>query len=147
MKISDILSTDAIFAEIDADSKRQFLQELSSRAALIAQVDERTLVEAILERENLGSTGYGRGTAFPHARVDGAKSVKAIFARLTSAIDFEAVDNKPVDLVFMLISPETNGADHLTALATLSRILKNDETCEKLRKAKSKEEIYAILNS
>ena len=105
------------------------------------------MVEAILERENLGSTGYGRGTAFPHARVDGAKSVKAIFARLTSAIDFEAVDNKPVDLVFMLISPETNGADHLTALATLSRILKNDETCEKLRKAKSKEEIYAILNS
>ena len=66
---------------------------------------------------------------------------------ITSAIDFEAVDNKPVDLVFMLISPETNGADHLTALATLSRILKNDETCEKLRKAKSKEEIYAILNS
>ena len=99
-----------------------------------------------MERENLGSTGYGRGTAFPHARVEGAKTVKAVFARLSSPIDFDAIDTKPVDLVFMLISPETDGADHLTALATLSRILKNDDTCDKLRKAKSKEEIYAILN-
>ncbi len=146
MKISDILSADSIFAEMKANNKRQFLQELSAKAAVINAIDERTLVDAILERENLGSTGYGKGTAFPHARIDGAKSVKAVFARLSSAIDFDAIDGKPVDLVFMLISPETNGADHLTALATLSRVLKNDETCEKLRLAKSKEEIYAILN-
>lgn len=147
MKISDILSTDAIFAEVNASNKRQFLQDLASKASGVAQIDERTLAEAIMERENLGSTGYGRGTAFPHARVSGAKSVRAIFARLSSAIDFDAVDQKPVDLVFMLVSPETDGADHLTALATLSRVLKNDEICEKLRKAKSKDEIFAILNS
>lgn len=147
MKISDILSKDAIFSEVDADSKRLFLQELSAKASKIVRVDERTLAEAIMERENLGSTGYGKGTAFPHARVDGAKEVTAFFARLSTAIDFDAIDNKPVDLVFMLVSPETDGADHLTALATLSRVLKNDETCAKLRNAKSKEEIYAILNS
>ena len=146
MKISDILLADAIFAEVKTNNKRQFLQELAEKASKITQIDKRVLAEAIIERENLGSTGYGRGTAFPHARVENAKSVHAIFARLSSPIDFNAVDSKPVDLVFMLISPENNGADHLTALATLSRILKNDEICEKLRKAKSKEEIYSILN-
>lgn len=146
MKVSDILSTDSVFAELKANNKRQLLQELSVKAATVTKLDERTLSDAIMERENLGSTGYGRGTAFPHARIEGAKTVKAVFARLSSPIDFDAIDTKPVDLVFMLISPETDGADHLTALATLSRILKNDDTCDKLRKAKSKEEIYAILN-
>ena len=146
MKVSDILSTDSVFAELKANNKRQLLQELSVKAATVTKLDERTLSDAIMERENLGSTGYGRGTAFPHARIEGAKTVKAVFARLSSPIDFDAIDTKPVDLVFMLISPETDGADHLTALATLSRILKNDDTCDKLRNAKSKEEIYAILN-
>lgn len=147
MKISDILSVDCIFDEVKANNKRQFLQELSSKAARFIELDERTLAEAVMERENLGSTGYGRGTAFPHARIEKAKAVKAVFARLSSPIDFNSVDSKPVDLVFMLVSPETDGADHLTALATLSRILKNDDTCEKLRKAKSKEELYAILKA
>ncbi len=146
MKISDILSTNSIFTEVKANNKRQLLQELAVKMATISQLDERLLSDAILERENLGSTGYGRGTAFPHARIESSKSVQAVFARLESPIDFDAVDTKPVDLVFMLVSPETDGADHLTALATLSRILKNEETCEKLRKAKSKDEIYAILN-
>lgn len=147
MKISDILSIDCIFDEIKANNKRQLLQELSSKAAKFIELDERTLAEAVIERENLGSTGYGKGTAFPHARIDHAKGVKAVFARLSSPIDFNAIDAKPIDLVFMLISPETNGADHLTALATLSRILKNEDTCEKLRKAKSKDELYAILKA
>jgi PTS system nitrogen regulatory IIA component len=146
MKISDILSTNSIFTEVKANNKRQLLQELAVKMATISQLDERLLSDAILERENLGSTGYGRGAAFPHARIEGPKSVQAVFARLESPIDFDAIDTKPVDLVFMLVSPETDGADHLTALATLSRILKNEETCEKLRKAKSRDEIYAILN-
>ena len=146
MKISDILSTNSIFTEVKANNKRQLLQELAIKMANMSQLDERLLSDAIMERENLGSTGYGRGTAFPHARIEGTKSVQAVFARLESPIDFDAVDTKPVDLVFMLVSPETNGADHLTALATLSRILINEETCEKLRKAKSRDEIYAILN-
>ncbi len=146
MKISDILSVDAIFAEVKTSTKRQFLKDLSEKAARITKLDEKILAEAIMERENLGSTGYGKGTAFPHARIESAQSVKAVFARLSSPIDFNSVDSKPVDLVFLLISPENNGADHLTALATLSRVLKDDEICDKLRTAKSKEEIYAILN-
>ena len=146
MKISDILSVDGIFTEEVANNKRHLLQGLSAKIAKVAGLDERTVTEGILERENLGSTGYGKGTAVPHARIENAESVKAIFARLAPPIDFNAIDAKPVDLVFMLISPESNGADHLTALETLSRVLKNEQTCEKLRHAKSKEEIYAILN-
>lgn len=147
MKISEILSLDNIYAEVKANNKRQLLQELSEKAAQKVGMDERLVIESVWERENLGSTGYGNGTAFPHARIDGLKKIKVLFARLSNPVDFNAVDGKPVDLVFLLISPENSGADHLTALASLSRILKNPDACEKLRSARSKEEIYSILNN
>ena len=147
MKISDILSLNNVFAEVKASNKRQLLQELSAKVAKEIHMDERTLADSIWERENLGSTGYGNGTAFPHARIDGLNKVTAAFARLASPIDFNAVDDKPVDLIFLLISPENSGADHLTALAALSRILKNEDICDKLRAAHTREEIYAILNN
>ena len=139
MKISEILSLNSIFAEVKANNKRLLLQELSEKVAKEVGVDERTIADSIWERENLGSTGYGNGTAFPHARIDGLTKVSAVFARLSSPIDFNAVDGKPVDLVFLLVSPENSGADHLTALAALSRILKNYDICEKLRAARSRE--------
>lgn len=147
MKISDILSADNIFAEVKTNNKRQLLQELSAKVAAAAGIDERVVADSVLERENLGSTGYGNGTAFPHARLEGLKEVSVAFARLVSPIEFNAVDRKPVDLVFLLISPENSGADHLTALAALSRILKNEDICQKLRQARNKEEIYALLNA
>lgn len=147
MKISEILSLNDVFAEVKANNKRQLLQELSEKAAKEVGIDERTVADSIWERENLGSTGYGNGTAFPHARIDGLDNVRAVFARLSTPIDFNSVDGKPVDLVFLLISPENSGADHLTALAALSRILKNEDICEKLRGARTREEIYAILNN
>lgn len=147
MKISEILSLDNIYAEVKANNKRQLLQELSEKAAQKVGMDERLVIESVWERENLGSTGYGNGTAFPHARIDGLKKIEVLFARLSNPVDFNAVDGKPVDLVFLLISPENSGADHLTALASLSRILKNPDACEKLRSARSKEEIYSILNN
>ena len=147
MKISEILSRDSVLVDIKANNKRGLLQELSAKAAEIAGVDERVVADSVWERENLGSTGYGNSTAFPHARIEGLDKVVAAFARLSQPIDFNAVDGKPVDLVFLLISPENSGADHLTALATLSRVLKNPDVCEKLRQAGSKEEILAILNS
>lgn len=147
MEISEILSVNDVFAEVKANNKRQLLQELSVKVAEAAKIDERLVADCVWERENLGSTGYGSGTAFPHARIEGLKTVKAVFARLTAPINFNAVDGKPVDLVFLLISPENSGADHLTALAALSRILKNGDVCVKLRHAKNREEIYAILNT
>ena len=147
MKISDILSINCVYPDIKANNKRLLLQELSAKAANVAGMNERLFVDAIWERENLGSTGYGAGTAFPHARIEGLEQVIGVFARLSTPIDFGAVDAKPVDLVFMLVSPENSGADHLTALALFSRLLKNEDICTKLRQAKTKEEIFAILNN
>ena len=147
MKISDILSINSIYLDVKANNKRLLLQELSTKAAYAAGMDERVFVDAIWERENLGSTGYGAGTAFPHARVEGLTQVIGVFARLATPMDFNAVDRKPVDLIFMLVSPENSGADHLTALAMFSRFLKNEDVCAKLREAKSKEEAFAILNN
>lgn len=147
MKISEIVSPESVFIDMKANNKRHLLQELAEKAAGYAGIDKRVAVDSVWERENLGSTGYGNGTAFPHARIDGLKKVVAVFGRLSQPIDFNAVDGKPVDLVFLLISPENSGADHLTALATVSRVLKNPDICEKLRQAGSCQEIMAILNS
>jgi len=147
MNIADIISKDSVLDDVQASSKRELIQTLSERIAVLSGLDERVIFDAVWERENLGSTGYGDGVAFPHARIEGLDKVCAMFARLDEPVDFDSLDGKPVDLVFILISPENSGADHLTALAALSRILKTEGTCEKLRKARSVDEIYKILNS
>jgi PTS system nitrogen regulatory IIA component len=147
MNIADIISKNAVLDHLQASSKRELVQSLAERVAAVANIDERVVFDAVWERENLGSTGYGEGVAFPHARIEGLDKVCGLFARLDEPVDFDALDGKPVDLVFMLISPENSGADHLTALAALSRILKTEGSCEKLRKARSVEELYAILNA
>lgn len=147
MRISDILPLGNVLIDVKADSKRQLLQKLAECAAKEVKADARMVTDSVWERENLGSTAYGGGTAFPHARIDGIEKVTTVFARLAEPTEFDAVDGKPVDLVFLLISPENSGADHLTALAALSRVLKNPDVCEKLRHARSKDEIYAILNN
>ena len=147
MNIADIISKKAVLDNIQVSNKRELIQILSQRVASFSGLDERLVFDAVWERENLGSTGYGEGVAFPHARIEGLKKVCGIFARLDDAVDFDALDGKPVDLVFMLVSPENSGADHLTALATLSRILKTEGSCDKLRNARSVDELYAILNA
>ncbi|MBP5698229.1 MAG: PTS sugar transporter subunit IIA [Alphaproteobacteria bacterium] len=147
MNIADIISKKAVLDNIQVSTKRELIQILSQRVASFSGLDERLVFDAVWERENLGSTGYGEGVAFPHARIEGLKKVCGIFARLDDAVDFDALDGKPVDLVFMLVSPENSGADHLTALATLSRILKTEGSCDKLRNARSVDELYAILNA
>lgn len=147
MKISEIMSVNSVMLSLKAGGKRQLLQELARKASELTGINERTVFDTILERENLGSTGFGGGTALPHGRLSELNKVCGIFARLSTAIDFDAVDNKPVDTVFLLLSPESSGADHLTALAQISRVLKDENTCTKLRAAKSNEEVYALLNN
>ncbi len=146
MNISAILSEESIFLGVSANSKRDFLQEVSRRISEITGLDALTVFDSLLERENLGSTGFGGGTALPHSRFTGLDKVYAFFAKPSSAIDFDAIDGKPVDLAFILISPEGSGADHLTALAMLSRILKDESICDKLRHMNKVPEIYATLN-
>ncbi len=147
MRLSDIMSANSIVLSLKANNKRQLLQELAQKASELTGINDRTIFDTILERENLGSTGFGGGTALPHGRLSELQQVVGLFVRLNSPIDFDAIDNKPVDLVFLLLSPESNGADHLTALAQISRVLKDEETCTKLRAATSKEEIQALLTN
>ncbi len=145
MKISDILSQNTIVTGLKATSKRQLISEMSAKLAKHENLDPRMVEDAMLERENLGSTGFGGGFALPHARLQTAKRVKAYFTKLSEPIDFDATDGEKVDLFFMLISPENTGADHLQALATLSKVIKNKTLCSKLRKATTKDEFYKIL--
>lgn len=147
MNISDIMTEKNVLIGIKANSKRELLQEIAAQAAKLTGLDERTVFDTLLERENLGSTGFGGGTALPHGRFANLDKVQAVFAQLASPLDFDAVDGKPVDLVFALLSPEGSGADHLTALARLSRILKDEALCGKLRQMSTPVEIYVLLNN
>lgn len=145
MNISDLLAPEAVLASLKAQTKKQLLQELAARAHARTHLPEKQIFETLNERERLGTTGVGAGIAIPHGRMPGVTSITGIFARLEGAIDYEAVDGQPVDLVFMLLAPENAGADHLKALARVSRLLRNQQTCEKLRAAKTAEALYAIL--
>lgn len=145
MGISDILAEDMVLAGVEAGNKRGLLEQLSAFVAEKENIDKNSIFEAILERENLGSTGYGDGIAFPHARIEGLDKVIAVFARLDKGIDYDSLDSHPVDLIAFLLSPEKSGEDHLQALAVMSRVLKDAETCRKIREAKSAHEIYLAL--
>ena len=147
MNISDLLAPDAILPALKIQSKKQLLQELAARAHAITRLPERRIFETLMEREKLGTTGVGAGIAIPHGRLTEAKGISGVFARLETAIDYEAVDSQPVDLVFMLLAPENAGADHLKALARVSRLLRSTATCEKLRAAGTPEALYAILTA
>ena len=147
MKISDLMPADSILLSVKVKNKRQLLQELAQFAASVTKVNDRTIFDTLLERENLGSTGFGGGTALPHGRLAELDRVYVFCAKLSAPIDFDAIDGKPVDIVFLLLSPESSGADHLTALAQVSRVLKNSNLINKIREAGSKEEIHALLNN
>jgi PTS system nitrogen regulatory IIA component len=145
MEISDLLAPEAVIASLNAQSKKQLLQEMSERASTITGIPERRIFETLIERERLGSTGMGQGIAIPHGRLAGLPKIVGLFARLETPIAYEAVDDQPVDLVFLLLAPEDAGADHLKALARVSRLLRNKQTCEKLRAASKREVLYSLL--
>ena len=145
MEIADLLRPEGVFASLKSSSKKQVLQDLSQRAADLTGIDERTIFETLLERERLGTTGVGNGVAIPHVRLGGLDRVQGLFARLERPIDFDAVDDQPVDLIFLLLAPESAGADHLKALARVSRLLRDERVCDKLRGSDTAEALYALL--
>jgi nitrogen PTS system EIIA component len=145
MDIADILTPDSVIASLRVTSKKQVLQELARRAAPIAGLPERLIFDVLLERERLGSTGIGMGVAIPHGRIAELGRLHGLFARLERPIDFAAIDDRPVDLVFLLLAPESAGADHLKALARVSRLFRNAAVCEKLRGTDNKDALYALL--
>ncbi|MBQ9270750.1 MAG: PTS sugar transporter subunit IIA [Alphaproteobacteria bacterium] len=145
MSISDILSEDMILTAVKADTKRHLLAEIADLTARKSGLDKNTVFDAILERENLGSTGYGNGVAFPHARIEGLKQIVTGFVRLDSPIDYESLDRQPVDMVAFMVSPENSGDDHLKTLAAFSRVLKNNDICQEIRAARTVHDIYVAL--
>jgi PTS system nitrogen regulatory IIA component len=145
MQIADLLSPEGVVAALKVQGKKQLLQELSARAAPLVRAPDRRIYETLIERERLGTTGVGQGIAIPHGRLADLEKIVGVFVRLDTPIDYDAVDKQPVDLVFMLLAPEGAGADHLKALARVSRLLRNQSACEKLRAAQSAEALYAIL--
>ncbi len=145
MDIADLLDPRAVVPSLRAANKKQLLQEISRRAADITGESERGIFDVLLERERLGTTGVGSGIAIPHGKLPGLKRLYGLFARLETPIDFEAIDEQPVDLVFLLLAPGGAGADHLKALARVSRLLRDRTICEKLRGSDKAEALYALL--
>jgi nitrogen PTS system EIIA component len=145
MEVTDLLDPSGVIPNLRVTSKRQALQELARRAAMLIGEDEHKIFESLWEREQLGSTGIGNGTAVPHGRIPGLKRMLTMFARLEKPIEFDAIDSQPVDLIFLLLTPADAGADHLKALARIARLLRNRAMCAKLRGTESTDAIYALL--
>ena len=136
---------DAVLAHAKATGKKALLAELAGKAAGLFKVDERKLFDRLLERERLGSTGIGGGIAIPHGRLTTVAKPVGLFARLAHPVDFDAIDERPVDVVFLLVTPEGAGADHLKALARVSRLLRDRSLVEKLRATEKADALYALL--
>lgn len=145
MELSDILGVEAVRAPLKATSKKRLLQDLAEMAEAVYGLDAATAYKALMDREALGPTGVGRGVAIPHARFAGVDRVTGLFARLEKPVDFESIDRQPVDLVFALFAPENAGAEHLKALARVSRTLRSEAVCAKLRSTFDPSALYAIL--
>ena len=143
--LSALLTIDSIDAALPAPNKKGLFQLLGAAASRHTGIAAKTIVAALGEREKLGSTGFGGGVAIPHGKIDGLDRVYGYFARLSQPIDFQAVDNLPVDIVFLILSPPDSGADHLKALASVSRALRDRGTVAKLRGARSRDAIFALL--
>ena len=145
MLLSDFISPDSVVSSLKAKTKKQLLQDLSARAARFTGLQERDIFDVLLQRERLGSTGLGHGIAIPHGKLAGLKRIVGIFARLAEPIEFDAVDAEKVDIVFLLLAPEGAGADHLKALARISRLLREGSAVEKLRASRDAAALYAVL--
>jgi PTS system nitrogen regulatory IIA component len=145
MPTTDLVAPNAIIPTLKVNGKKQALQEIAAKAAELTGHSDRAILEILLQREKLGSTGVGNGVAIPHGKLAKLDGVFGLFARLERPIDFEALDGQPVDLISLLLAPEGAGADHLKALARVARLLRDPEVARKLRNSRDVESLYAVL--
>ena len=145
MQLSDFLDFDSIKPALPAGNKRALLQQMAQLAAQRLSLDPAEILSSVVERERLGSTGFGHGVAIPHGKVEGLARIYGLAARLPEPIDYKAIDGQPVDLVFLLLSPPDAGAEHLKALAAISRVIRHAPTLEKMRGARSRDALAAVL--
>lgn len=147
MGLQNLLSPESVILNLKASCKREALALLADAAAALVDVDAETVREALSTREQLGSTGVGDGVAIPHGKIEGLGKITGIFARLEEPVDFDAVDDQPVDLVFLLLAPTDATAAHLKALAKVSRLLRNEDARAILRGAETTEALYAAVTT
>lgn len=147
MDLSDLLKPDAVLPSIRVQSKKQVLQEVCETAAGLTGLTEREIFDTVLQRERLGSTGVGHGVAIPHGKLGAVEKLVGVFGRLARPVEFDSLDDQPVDLVFLLLAPASAGADHLKALARIARVLRDSAVAQRLRQARDRSEIYQILTS
>lgn len=145
MQLTDFLDCDAIKTALPGGNKRSLLKQLAELAAQRLELPAATVLAALNEREQFGSTGFGQGVAIPHAKIDGLERIYCLFARLGEPVDYKAIDGRPVDLMFLLLSPPNAGAEHLKALAAISRVTRDGATLERLRGARSRDALAALL--
>ena len=145
MTISALLSPKSIFLDIEVTSKKKLLELIANIIAERARLPESTIFSSLLNRERLGSTGLGSGFAVPHARLEQLEDTLGYFFRLKEAVNFEAPDGQPVDLVFTIVIPEQATEQHLVILSSLARIFSNEQVCNAIREADSKDEIAQII--
>jgi nitrogen PTS system EIIA component len=145
MSIDDWLDRRAITPKLQAHTKQQALSLLAETAARVFALDAGAVLEALLAREQAGSTGVGEGVAVPHARVAGLDRMRGLFLRLESPVDFDAIDGAPVDLIFALFAPPDAGSEHLRSLARVARMLRQKELRQQLRQARTPDAIHALL--
>jgi PTS system nitrogen regulatory IIA component len=145
MQLSEFLDFDAIKTSFPGGNKRSLLQQLANLAGQRVGLDSAVILSSLAERERLGSTGFGQGVAIPHGKIEGLSRIYGVFVRLGEAVDFKALDRVPVDLVFLLLSPPEAGAEHLKALAAISRVTRHAPTLEQMRGARSRDALAAVL--
>lgn len=145
MEMTEILNPKAVQSVLTASSKKRLLQNISEQAETIYGLDAKKVFTALQDRENLGTTGVGKGVAIPHARFSAVKGIVGLFTRLEKPIDFDSLDKQPVDLVFTLLAPIDDNPQHLKALALVSRTLRNSEVCAKLRSNEDPQTLFSIL--
>ena len=145
MEIYELIKPESVVANFHVTSKKQAIKDLAKKAANITGLNERAISDVLMERERLGTTGVGNGIAIPHGKMVSLDSLYGLFARLEKPIDFQSIDEQPVDLIFLLLAPESAGADHLKALARVSRLLRDKTVCEKLRGTDQSEALFALL--
>lgn len=145
MQLADFLDFDAIKTALPGGSKKALLQQIANLAGQRLALDSGAILSSLTEREQLGSTGFGHGVAIPHGKIEGLKQIYCLFARLSEPLDYKAIDGRTVDLVFLLLSPPDAGAEHLKALAAISRVTRHAATLEKMRGARSRDALAAVL--
>ncbi len=147
MELNDIITPERVLANLKPNSKKQLIQELAEAGAAHLGLDVEIVFDTLLEREHLGSTGVGNGVAIPHGKIAGIDGIIGVFAQLSKPIDFDSMDDQPVDIAFMLLAPEGSGAEHLKCLSRIARVLRNQATLASIRNTTDPDAIYSLLTA